>query len=327
MNDISRMAGVSVATVSRIANQNGRYSQETERKVREIIEKYHYTPNMAAKGLRTRRANFIGVIVPDITNDFFAQIVQQVQEGLRACGYMAFVCNTGEDDDVERQYMSMLGAVNLAGLIFISGHTRAVDKPLSELPAVYIDRTPENIASENSLVIESDNYGGARMAVQELYEKGCRHIACMHSARVISTHSFRYSGYCDQLALYGLQAEEALRLRVGEVSYNAGLEKTTELIQSGTPFDGLFCTTDWLALGALTALERHGLRVPQDVRVVGFDDITVASLTAKPLTTIHQQTDVLGRTAAEEILRLIDGAPVKVQRIQAGVRLIRRQTT
>ncbi len=326
MNDISRMAGVSVATVSRIINQNGRYSAETERKVRAIIEKYQYTPNMAAKGLKTRRSNFVGVIVPDITNEFFAQIVQEIQNGLRAQGYMAFVCNTGEDEMVEREYMSMLGAVNLAGLIFVSGSTRTVENGLQDLPAIYIDRAPE-MGNKDALVIESDNYGGARLAVQELYEKGCRRIACIHSAKVISTYSFRYSGYCDQLALYGLEAEEALHLKVEEISFSAARKAIGDLLDSGVLFDGIFCTTDWLALGAVAALEERGVRVPEEVKIVGFDDISVASLTAKPLTTIHQQTDVLGRTAAEEILRLIDGAPGRAQRIQIGVSLVRRQTT
>lgn len=326
MNDISRMAGVSVATVSRIINQNGRYSAETERRVRAIIEKYHYTPNMVAKGLKTRRSNFVGVIVPDITNEFFAQIVQELQNGLRAQGYMALVCNTGEDEAVERQYMSILGAVNLAGLIFVSGNARTVESGLQDLPAIYIDRAPE-IGNKDALVIESDNYGGARLAVQELYEKGCRRIACLNYSKVVSTYSFRHSGYQDQLSLYGLPAAEDLHLKVDEISFHAGRQAVDRALREGRQFDGIFCTTDWLALGAVTALEENGLRVPEDVKVVGFDDISMASLTAKPLTTIHQQTDVLGRTAADEILRLINGAPDRAQRIQIGVSLIRRQTT
>lgn len=326
MSDISRMAGVSVATVSRIINQNGRYSVETERKVREIIEKHQYTPNMAAKGLKTRRSNFVGVIVPDITNEFFAQIVQEIQNGLRSYGYMAFVCNTGEDEAVEQQYMSMLGAVNLAGLIFVSGSTHTVENRLQSLPAIYIDRAPQMV-NNDALVIESDNYGGAQLAVQELYEKGCRRIACIHSAKAISTYRFRYRGYCDQLALYGLPDEEALHLKVEEISFHAASQAVGRLLDSGESFDGIFCATDWLALGAVAALETRGRRVPEDVKVVGFDDISVARLTAKPLTTIHQQTEALGRTAADEILRLIEGAPIRSQRIQIGVTLVRRQTT
>ena len=135
---------------------------------------------------------------------------------------------------VEREYMSMLGAVNLAGLIFVSGSTRTVENGLQDLPAIYIDRAPE-MGNKDALVIESDNYGGARLAVQELYEKGCRRIACIHSAKVISTYSFRYSGYCDQLALYGLSLIHIWSKT--PVTNVAGAEKADH-----TPWSSATCT-------------------------------------------------------------------------------------
>lgn len=326
MTDISRMAGVSVATVSRVINQNGRYSQETEQRVRAIIEKYHYTPNMAAKGLKTRRTNFVGILVPDITNDFFGWIVQEIQNGLRMHGYMAFVCNTGEDEEIERQYMSMLGAVNPSGMILISGNTSELGNGLKDLPAIYIDRAPVN-GSKEVTVIESDNYGGAKLAVQELYEKGCRRIACIRSSRVISTYSSRYSGYRDQLELYGLEADEKLDLRVDEISFGAAKKAVEELLDSGIGFDGIFCTSDWLALGAVNTLETNNVQVPGEVKVVGFDDISIASLSIKPLTTIHQKTDILGKTAVEEIVKMMQGSPNQKHRILVDVTLVRRDTT
>lgn len=326
MTDISRMAGVSVATVSRIINQNGRYSEETERKVRALIEKYHYTPNMTAKGLKTRRSNFVGILVPDITNDFFSCIVQEIQNGLRVHGYMAFVCNTAENEDIELQYMSMLGAVNLSGLIFISGNTCELKNGLQNLPAIYIDRVPMTGTGEVT-VIESDNYGGAKLAVQELYEKGCRRIACIRSSKVISTYNSRYSGYRDQLALYGLQAEPELDMRVGDISFQAARQAVNELLEKQKDFDGIFCTSDWLALGALDALRTHHVQVPDEVKIVGFDDISLASLGAKPLTTVHQKTDVLGQTAAEEIVKMMQGSPDRKHRILVDVSLVRRETT
>lgn len=326
MTDISRMAGVSVATVSRIINQNGRYSAETERRVRDIIEKYHYTPNMAAKGLKTRRTNFVGILVPDITNDFFGWVVREIQNGLRIHGYMAFVCDTDENEEIERQYISMLGAVNPSGMIIISGNTSELGNGLNDLPAIYIDRAPV-VGAGDVTVIESDNYGGAKLAVQELYEKGCRRIACIRSARVISTYSSRYSGYRDQLELYGLSADEGLDLRVDEISFQAARQAVEALLDSGAQFDGIFGTADWLALGAVEALKSHGRRVPEDVKVVGFDDISLASLSTTPLTTIRQKTDVLGRTAADEIVKMMQGSPDRKNRILVDVSLIRRETT
>ena len=325
--DISRMAGVSIATVSRVINQNGRYSPETERRVKEIIEEYHYTPNMTAKRLRTRTANFIAVIVPDITNEFFANIVQNIQSLLREHGYLALICNTGEDANVQREFVEMLGIVNLAGVIFISDTPPEATMGLRTLPAVYIDRMPDEIGTERALVIESDNYGGACMAVRELYQRGCRRIAFMRSAKVISTHSFRQSGYFDQMSRLGLTPDDSMVLRVDEVSFHAARQKVLSLLDDGLPFDGLFCATDWLGMGAVAALEERGVSIPDEVTVVGFDEISVTALTATPLTTVHQQVDVLSQTAVNEIIRLIHGEHGGAQRIQISVSLVRRATT
>lgn len=126
-------------------------------------------------------------------------------------------------------------------------------------------------------MIESDNYGGARLAVRELYEKGCRRIACLNYSKVVSSYSFRYSGYRDQLSLYGLEADESLHFKVDEIPFHAARERIGEMLRQGAKFDGIFCTTDWLALGAVSALEENGLRVPENVKVVGFDDISMAA--------------------------------------------------
>lgn len=327
MVDISRMAGVSVATVSRVINQNGRYSPETEKRVKDIIAQYHYTPNMTAKRLRTKAANFIGVVVPDITNEFFASIVQHIQDKLRQHAYLALICSTGEDANVQKEFLDMLGVVNLAGMIFISDSPPDQYWGADGLPAIYIDRMPEDIDGRQTLVIESDNYGGACMAVRELYQRGCRKIAFMRASKVISTHSFRQSGYYDQMIRLGLTPEEYLNIKVDEVSFHAARQKILELIDNGVTFDGLFCATDWLAMGAVAALEERNLAVPEQVKVVGFDDISVAALTAKPLTTIHQQVDVLSQTAVDQIIRLINRESGGAQRIQIGVSLVRRKTT
>lgn len=327
MSDISRMAGVSVATVSRVINNNGRFSEETRKRVEEIIKKYNYVPNLAAKGLKTKRSNFIGIIVPDITNEFFAKIVVEIQKNLLSSGYMALVCNTNEDEQTESKYESMLNAVQMAGLIFISGRTSFSQQWLQDMPAIYIDRKPQTFDNDHALVVESDNYGGARMAVQELYQKGCRHIACFSASHTISTHRQRFEGCRDQLEAYGLPVEEALYIKVKEVSYQSGKQAMEGLLDKGVKVDGVFCATDWLALGAAEAVQAYGLAVPEEVKIVGFDDISAAGLTAKPLTTIRQQVDVLGKVATQELLKLIGGESLSASRIEIGVSLIRRAST
>lgn len=328
IRDISRLSGVSIATVSRVINRNGRFSKDTEKRVLDIIEQYHYVPNMTARRLRTKEQNFIAIIIPDITNEFFARISQLLQELLLQKGYLALLCNTAENMDVQRQYLEMLGIVNLAGIIFVSGDAETSHLcGLMELPTIYIDRAPQGASLENALVVESDNYGGAAMAVREMAEKGCRRIAFLRSAQVITTHSFRQSGYLDELSRLGMKADPQLILQVNQVSFEDAKKRVNQLIAQKIEFDGIFCATDYLAVGAMEALKENGIRVPEQVKVVGFDDLSIARLAAQPITTIHQDIEAISQTAAEEMVRIIQGKESSTRRFQIGVSLIRRKTT
>lgn len=328
IRDISRLSGVSIATVSRVINRNGRFSKDTEKRVLDIIEQYHYVPNMTARRLRTKEQNFIAIIIPDITNEFFARISQLLQELLLQKGYLALLCNTAENMDVQRQYLEMLGIVNLAGIIFVSGDAETSHLcGLMELPTIYIDRAPQGASLENALVVESDNYGGAAMAVREMAEKGCRRIAFLRSAQVITTHSFRQSGYLDELSRLGMKADPQLILQVNQVSFEDAKKRVNQLIAQKIEFDGIFCATDYLAVGAMEALKENGIRVPEQVNVVGFDDLSIARLAAQPITTIHQDIEAISQTAAEEMVRIIQGKESSTRRFQIGVSLIRRKTT
>lgn len=328
IRDISRLSGVSIATVSRVINRNGRFSKDTEKRVLDIIEQYHYVPNMTARRLRTKEQNFIAIIIPDITNEFFARISQLLQELLLQKGYLALLCNTAENMDVQRQYLEMLGIVNLAGIIFVSGDAETSHLcGLMELPTIYIDRAPQGASLENALVVESDNYSGAAMAVREMAEKGCRRIAFLRSAQVITTHSFRQSGYLDELSRLGMKADPQLILQVNQVSFEDAKKRVNQLIAQKIEFDGIFCATDYLAVGAMEALKENGIRVPEQVKVVGFDDLSIARLAAQPITTIHQDIEAISQTAAEEMVRIIQGKESSTRRFQIGVSLIRRKTT
>ncbi len=329
IRDISRLSGVSIATVSRVLNnENGRFSKETERRVMETVEKYHYAPNRTARRLRTREQNFVAIIVPDITNEFFARICQSLQEGLLENGYLALLCNTAESMETQRQYLDMLGIVNLAGIVFVSGSTDVSGVlAMKPIPTIYIDRTPHETTLETALVVESDNAGGAAMAVREMYDKGCRRIAYLRCLSPISTHVSRQAGYEAELLRCGLTPDPALILTVDEASFGAAKRKIAELADAGADFDGLFCATDYLAAGAVAALAERRVDVPGRVKVVGFDDVSIASLNARPITTVHQDIEQISRTAVAELLRVIRGEGSGARRFQIGVTLVRRQTT
>lgn len=325
MVDIARLSGVSIATVSRILNKNGRYSKETEQRVLEVIKAHDYKVNPNAKGLRTNRTQTIGVIVPDITNEFFAQIVRSIESYIVPKGYTVFVCDSNENPEMEDVHIASLAAKGVDGIIYIS--TRAQVQKIYEtykIPAVYIDRRPQNAGT---LVI-SDNEQGGFLATEELIQKGCRRIVMLRDRNMYSTVLHRYNGYKKALAAHDLPLDAALVLDT-EVSYAAARQATLDLVKSGVVFDGIFCNNDTMALGALHALRENNLQVPQDVRLVGFDDISVAGICYPPMTTVRQNTDLFGKQSVEFLLRLIAGKTKQVQNdvVVIPVTLMRRETT
>ena len=173
MVDIARMSGVSIATVSRVLNKNGRYSAETEKKVMAVVEKYNYAINPNAQGLRTNRTKTIGVIIPDITNEYFSQIVRSVESTVIPMGYNVFVCDSDENVDYESHHIASLQSKGVEGIIYFS-----VRKPGDEVskeftvPVVYIDRRP----GVEFNFVSSDNETGGFLATEELIKKGCRKI-------------------------------------------------------------------------------------------------------------------------------------------------------
>ena len=213
IKDIARLAGVSVATVSRVINQNGRFSKETERKVLDIIEQYNYRPNELARGLRVHKAQVIGVIVPDITNEFFAHIVKKIENELIKKGYMAIICDTNDEVELEGEYIEMLKALQIGGIIYVSGDQKI--NPIENIPAVYIDRQPNFADSQHfAAFIGSDNRQGGYIATKRLLEAGKKKIAIVLQNKAIATQESRLNGYIQALKEAGQGYDERLVMRV-----------------------------------------------------------------------------------------------------------------
>ncbi len=328
IKDISAMSGVSIATVSRIINGNGRYSKETEEKVKAIIKEHHYVPSMVAKGLRTHRMDNIGIIVPDITNEFFVKLVHELESALFASGYSSFICNTNENVEIEQKYLQMLKMQNVSGLIYISGGYNSDYKELADIPTVFIDRVPNRTRNtEKFVMIESDNRQGGYIATRELLEKGCRRILMLTDRRRLSSQEERVDGYIGAHADYRIPYDEKYIIDLDRIDFRSAHDKITALLEDGMAFDGVFATTDWLALGAYVALVTHRVRVPEQVKIVGFDDISVAEFNALPITTVHQQVDIIGQTAVKSLLQMVQSKPVKNRENVVPVYLVKRQST
>jgi len=303
IKDIAKLANVSAATVSRVINQNGRYSKETEQRVKRIIKEHNYIPNMSAKGLRTNQTFVIGVIVPDITNNHFASLVLKLETGLFKHGYSCLICNTNESRELEQKHMKSLSAQNVSGIIVISGMQ---DYPeLNDLPIVYVDRPSKDMRS-NRAMIESDNERGGYLATEELIKAGCKQIAILKCLYNDPNQVLRYEGFKRALAAYGIAEDTPLSEDLSEVSFDAAYNKVKSLLDRKANFDSLMCTTDTLAAGAVIALRENGLEVPRDKLVTGFDDCQIAEVCGPGITSVHQDVDEMAKLATRLLLDMIN---------------------
>lgn len=322
--DIAKEANVSIATVSRVLNKTGRYSASTESKVMQLVEEYGYTANATAKSLRTSRSFTIGMIVPDITNEFYARIVRAVEAAILPQGYSVFLCDSREDETIESMHVANLMAKSVDGMIYLSGQSEAAGVPAARhIPSVYVDRCPENAA----VTIQSDNRQGGMLATQELIRKGCRKIAFLPDCKQFATTQERFAGYQDAHRQAGLELLPEL-----EYPEAGNYEGAKELIGRAwdrlrRPFDGVFATNDRIALGALHALVERRVIVPGQVRLVGFDDISLSAFCDVPMTTITQDTTQIGERCVEILLRMMNGEEIARQDIYVPVSLHVRNST
>lgn len=324
IKEIARLSGVSVATVSRVINSNGRFSEETRKKVMDIVNKFNYQTNMVAKSLRTSKSNIIGVIVPDITNEFFAGLVLAIESYCFPKGYSVFVCNTNEDDMKESAYFTDLASKGVDGLIYISGKSDKISKEsdFSNTPIVCIDRKPD--IGRDVVHITSDNYKGGIIATETLIEKGCRDILILKDYRGLSTVNMRYLGYKYTLKKHNIQLREELIADV-KVNFESARNVVRDLIKKGIKFDGIFACTDWLAMGAIAALKENNINIPEGVKVIGFDNISISQYSHPSISTIEQDINELGKTAARVLLNIIEHG-TKEEDVILPVKLIVRET-
>ena len=325
IKEIARQAGVSVATVSRVINQNGRFSKETEARVRQIIAQNNYEPNLLARSLRTSRARVVGIVMPDITNEFFSAITLEMQNNLLAMGYSAIICNTQGDSGVELKYHAMLRAQQISGLVYIAGEA-SEEIPMLDIQIVYIDRSPLNtMHTQEFVTIMSDNKNGGYLAAKELLDKGCSTVAMLMPQRGGMMYEERMEGYMQALEEAGIQFDRELLCYTDSAGISQGSQGVSRLFAEYPIVDGIFCACDTLAYGAVDWLRKNGRRVPGDVRVVGYDDISASALLG--LTTVRQTAEDFGGISAEALIAMIEDKPLPATEYTLPVTLIRREST
>lgn len=323
MIEIAELANVSIATVSRILNQNGRYSKETEKKVMDIVEKYDYQINQSAKSLRTKRTNTIGIVIPDITNEFFAKIVREIEDYIVPKGYTVFVCDSNESEKMEEMHILSLVGKSVDGIVYISTK-KEVHKIYDSfnIPAVYIDRRPHNAGT----LIISDNEMGGYLATMHLIEKGCKKIVMLRDEKLFSTVKSRYAGYLNAHQMLSIPVDNNLCIDV-KVGYAYAKDAVTDLIYKKICFDGIFANNDIMAIGAIQALKENKIKVGKDIKVVGFDNVSLTAFSYPSITTISQDAKKLAQRSVDELLKLIKHQSKGGDVIVIPVELIEREST
>jgi LacI family transcriptional regulator len=315
LRDVAARAGVHPATASRALNPETRLlvKEETAQRVLEAAELLGYHPNPVARSLRTRRSHTIGVIIPDLTNPLFPPIVRGLEDRLAAAGYVALIGNTDGDGERERLVFEQMRARHADGIVLATAHLS--DPLLAEaartgLPVVLVNR----MAQDHSLPsVSVDNESGMRMAVAHLIAQGHRQIAHIAGPQEVSTGLYRYRGFVSAMEAHGLAADPGLIPVAKAFSIEEGLRCTRLLLDRGG-CTAVAAANDMLAVGCFAALDEVGLSCPDDLSVVGFNDMPFIDRLRPPLTTIRFPHYQVGTEAAQLLLELIsDGSgPVKV---------------
>ena len=336
--DVAQAAGVSTATVSRVLNGNYPVAPETRRKVERAVRRLGYVVNAHARALAGAQTRTVGIVVPDVIDPFFAFIAHGVQREAAASGRLCVVCSTHSSVGGELAGVDLLHEQR-ADVVVLVGGTTDDAKHRKEVIA-----RAESLARDGSqlvlcgrpslgpdvpaLVVDYDNEGGAFVATEHLLGLGHRRIAYVGGPESLSTHSARLSGYRRAHDARGLPVAEAL-IQPGEFSQRFGYERTAALVAGGADFTAVFAANDIVALGVLQALREAGLRVPEDVSVVGYDDVPVARQIIPALTTVHLPLEQLGREAVRlAVGQRGEGGTVRSERsVRIGTHLVLRDTT
>lgn len=328
IKEIAKLAGVSPATVSRVLNQNGRYSKKTERKIRKIIKEHNFHPNQMARGLRMNKNQIVGIIVPDITNEFFSSLIREIQMGLFSKDFPIAIYNTNESPEIEKKSLIYLRAQNVSGVVYINGRKELEDNFLDNIPTIYVDREPVSDDRKEAVYISSDNEQGGYLATKELLKKGCRKIATITERAGTYVTEQRLQGYLRALNEFGIQSESTLIFTPKTLTFEDSYELVSDVLRRGVKFDGIFCQTDWLASGALTALNDYGIEIPDKVKLVGFDNISISYLCSQPFSTVKQDVKGIGAYIVDSLMKMISGNFKQIEKIkQFPVELVLRQTT
>lgn len=326
LEDVAREAGVSRATVSLALNGKPGVAPETRRRILEIAERLNYRPNASARGLVLQRTQTIGVIVPDIGSPFYAELVRGVEEEASRQGFYLILATTRGKPSREKTCFRLLGERRVDGMLILTprGDEDLIQRIQARgFPLVVVDRDIQSTDGVVEVIV--DNFHGALSAVEHLIAVGCRRIGFINGIPELQASQDRLRGYKVALQEHGLTVDPKL-IVIGNFSVEGGYRSMKELLSEASSLDGVFVASDAMAIGAIRAIREHGLDVPHDIAVVGFDDVPLASQVDPPLTTVRQPIREMGETACRLLIQLIEGTEILQRKVIFQTQLIIRHS-
>jgi LacI family transcriptional regulator len=325
IRDVAKAAELSATSVSRYLNGDIVLPRASASRIERAVRELNYQPNRLARNLSLGQSKMVGLIIPDISNPFFATLACAVEEVAFEAGYGVLLCNTRNDRNRELSYLQLLSGRQLDGIVFLTSH--AEDPALGEIlqrnrSVVLID---EDVAGVSAPRVFSENRTGGYLATRHLLDYGHTQIAFIGGPNNLLSTRERLAGFRCALEERGLRPILEL-IRFGPYTSDFGREAALAFFNSSKRPTAVFASSDYVALGVLNAAHRSGLKIPDALSLIGFDDMPWAELLQPPLTTIRQSARELGSAGAKILLKVIAGAPVELMETRLPVELIERES-
>ncbi len=325
IRDVAKAAELSVTTVSRFLNGDIVLPRTSASRIEQAVRDLNYQPNRLARNLSLGQSKMVGLIIPDISNPFFARLACAVEEVAFEEGYGVLLCNTQNDRNRELGYLQLLSGHKLDGIVFLTSH--AEDRELADIlrrnrNVVLID---EDVAGVSAPRVFSENRVGGYLATRHLLDYGHRQIAFIGGPNNLLSTQERFTGFKNALQEYRLKPATNL-IRFGPYTSDFGRDAALAFLNSRKRPTAIFASSDYVALGVLNAAHRSGLKIPDALSLIGFDDMPLAELLQPPLTTIRQSAQELGAAGTRILLQVIAGVRVEPMETRLPVELIRRDS-
>ncbi|MCR2823526.1 LacI family DNA-binding transcriptional regulator [Lederbergia panacisoli] len=322
--DVAKAAGVSIATVSKVINSTGQMREATRERVKEIMEKLNYQPSLMASALTGKGTETLGLLVPDISNPFFSEMAKTIEDRAHESGMSVIICSTDENVEKEKKYIELLQRKHVDGMIVASSfHNKKVLEGVASrgLPFVMLTTDDSGLGVTS---ISVDDFKGGFEATSHLLSEGHQNIVII--AEYAKSSKLRIYGYLEAHAEHGLVSSEENIFRT-VASIENGRECLRQIFQKGRVPTGIFACNDLIAVGVIQEAKTMGLKIPEDLSIIGFDNTILATTTVPGLTTIAQPITEMGKKVVDVIISEIKNKNQTKERILFKPQLIIRGTT